>query len=223
MKIQDVMTREVVAVPPGASLKQAAHLLVEHRISGLPVVDSRGHVLGVVSEADIMVKEAGGRAVPTAPAWLPGFDTEVDRSKLEARLAGQAMSSPAVTIESHQPLAHAARLMSERGINRLPVIEDGRLVGIVTRADLVRAFARSDAEIAREILDELVAGVLGMDRRSVQVEVDDGEVTLAGELPNVDTEKLIGLVSRVPGVVGVNSKLTCTHGLVVANADEPRR
>ena len=94
--------------------------------------------------------------------------------------------------------------MSERGINRLPVIEDGRLVGIVTRADLVRAFARSDAEIAREILDEVVVGALGLDRRSVQVEVDDGEVRLAGEPPGVDTEKLIRLVSRVPGVVAVN-------------------
>ncbi len=204
MKVQDVMTREVVAVLPGASLKQAAHLLVEHRISGLPVVDSCGHVLGVVSEADIMLKEAGGRAVPTALAWLAGFDTEVDRSKLEARLAGEAMSSPAATIESHRPLAYAARLMSERGINRLPVIEDERLVGIVTRADLVRAFARSDAEIAREILDEVVVGALGLDRRSVQVEVDDGEVRLAGEPPGVDTEKLIRLVSRVPGVVAVN-------------------
>lgn len=120
MKIEDIMTREVLTVPPGASLKQAAHLLVEHRISGLPVVDNESRVLGVVSEADVLPKEAAGLHAPRPLAWLTGFDAEVDRSKLEARLVGEAMTSPALTIEAHRPVSLAARLISEKGVNRLP-------------------------------------------------------------------------------------------------------
>jgi CBS domain-containing protein len=193
MKVEDIMTREVVTVPPGASLKEAAHLLVEHRISGLPVVDDHAHVLGVVSEADVLRKEA------------------VDGPKLEARVVGEAMTAPALTIEAHRPVRLAARLMIEKGVNRLPVVDDGTLVGIVTRADLVRAFVRTDAEIAQEIREDVVVRGLWLDKHSVQVEVDDGEVTLAGRLDTrADAELLQALVGRVAGVVGVQSKLDWT-------------
>lgn len=101
--------------------------------------------------------------------------------------------------------------MVEKGVNRPPVVEDGKLVGIVTRADLVRAFVRSDAEIAQEIRDDVVVRGLWLDKHTVQVEVEDGEVTLAGRLDNrADAEVLEALVSRVPGVVGVHSKLAWT-------------
>jgi CBS domain-containing protein len=226
MKIEEIMTRRVVTVPPGASLKQVAHLLVEHRISGLLVVDDRGQVLGVVSEADILVKEGAGLQVPRPLAWLIGFDVEVDRSRLEARLVGEAMTSPVLTIEAHRPVSLAARLMSEKGVNRLPVVENGELVGIVTRADLVRAFVRSDAEIGTEIREDLVARDPQLGKRRIQVEVDDGEVTLAGALDGrADVEKLEARVSRVPGVVGVHSKLTWTHdhGSRSVRAAETRR
>jgi CBS domain-containing protein len=193
----------VGTVLPGASLKQAAQLLVEHRISGLPVVDDHGHVLGVVSEADVLPKEAG--ELPGQPlAWLVGFDVEADRSKLEARLVGEAMSSPALTIEGDRPVGRAARLMIEKDVNRLPVVEGEELVGIVTRADLIRAFVRSDAEIAAEIRDDVIVGDLGLDKRSVQVEIEDGEVTLATIGQTVDAHALEALVSRVPGVVAVH-------------------
>lgn len=210
MKVGDVMTREVVTVPPGASLKEAARLLVEHRISGLPVVDNQDHVLGVVSEADVLPKEAAGLPLRRPLAWLTG-QLEVDRSKLEAHLVGEAMTAPALTIEPNRPVGAAAKLMVEKGVNRLPVVEDGKLVGIVTRADLVRAFVRSDAEIAQEIRDDVVVRGLWLDKHTVQVEVEDGEVTLAGRLDNrADAEVLEALVSRVPGVVGVHSKLAWT-------------
>ena len=211
MKVDDLMTRDVVTVPPGASLKDAARLLVEHRISGLPVVDNQNHVLGVVTEADVLRKEADELLFPSPLAWLVGFDVEVDRSKIEARLVGDAMTTPALTIEAHQPVSLAARRMIERGVNRLPVVEDGKLVGIVTRADLVRAFVRSDAEIAREIREDVVVRRLQLDEHSVQVEVDNGEVTLTGTVDNrADTQSLEALVSKVPGVVGVHSKLART-------------
>ena len=101
--------------------------------------------------------------------------------------------------------------MIERGVNRLPVVEDGKLVGIVTRADLVRAFVRSDAEIAREIREDVVVLRLQLDEHSVQVEVDNGEVTLTGIVDSrADTQSLEALVSKVPGVVGVHSKLART-------------
>jgi CBS domain-containing protein len=199
------MTREVVTVPPGASLKRAAQLLVEHRISGLPVVDMEGHILGVVSEGDVLFKE-GAPVTPEPLAWLAGFDVEVDRTKLDARLVGEAMTAPALTIAAGEPVSRAARLMSERGVNRLPVVEDDLLVGIVTRADLVRAFARSDAEIAREIREGLAATGL----RRLDVRVDEGEVTLEGDLGSpADAQLVVELAGEVPGVVAVHSNLTC--------------
>jgi CBS domain-containing protein len=208
MRVEDVMTREVVTVPPGASLKDAARLLVEHRISGLPVVDHQGHVLGVLSETDLLAKEADELLLPRPLAWPTGLDAEVDRSKAEARLAGEAMTTPALTIEAHRPVGLAARRMIERGVNRLPVVEDGKLVGIVTRADLVRAFVRSDAEIATEIREDVVARRLRLDEHNVRVEVEDGEVTLTGTLDDrADAQSLAALVIKVPGVVGVQSEL----------------
>ena len=208
MNVEDIMTPEVVTVAPGASLKQAANLLLEHRISGLPVVDNQGHVLGVVSEADILQKEAPGLQVPGALAWLVGLDGEVDRSKLEARVVGEAMTSPPLTIAAHCPVSLAARRMSEKGVNRLPVVENGELVGIVTRADLVRAFVRSDAEIATEIRDDVIFRRARLDKHSVRVEVEDGEVTLSGTIgKGRDARALEALVREIPGVVGVHSEL----------------
>jgi CBS domain-containing protein len=196
MRVEGVMTREVITVPPGASLKDAARLLVEHHISGLPVVDDQDHVLGILSEADVLRKEAGG--------VLPEFN----RSKLEAHVVGEAMTAPVLTIDADRPVSHAAKLMVENGVNRLPVVLDGRLVGIVTRADLVRAFVRTDAEIAQEIRDDVVVRGLWLDEHSVQVKVDDGEVTLAGRVDSqADADLLQALVGRVAGVVGVQSRL----------------
>ncbi len=208
MNVEDIMTREVVTVAPGASLKQAANLLLEHRISGLPVVDNQGDVLGVVSETDILQKEASGLQVPGPLAWLVGFDVEVDRSKVDARLVGEAMTSPPLTIAAHSPVSLAAQRMSEKGVNRLPVVENGELVGIVTRADLVRAFVRSDAEIATEIRDDVILRRARLDKHSVRVEVEDGEVTLSGRIgKDRDARALEALVREIPGVVGVHSEL----------------
>lgn len=195
MKVEEIMTRDVVTVPPGGSLKQAAHLLVEHHVSGLPVVDNEAHVLGVISEADVLPKEAAG----------------AETSKHEARLVGEVMTAPALTIEARRPVGLAARLMIEKDVNRLPVVDGGKLTGIVTRADLVRAFVRSDGEIAKEIREGVVVRDLWLDRDSVQVEVADGEVTLSGKLDSHADARLVeAMAGRVPGVVGVDSKLLWT-------------
>src|SRR4029078_974237 len=152
MKLSEVMTENPVAVGPETPLKDVADILLEDRISGVPVIGGRLEVLGVVSEADIIAKEVGPdprdrRLI----SWLLG-GRYVDREKMAARTAAEAMGSPAITVTERQTVAEAARLMTDLGIKRLPVVDDdGALIGIVTRTDLVRAFSRSDNEIEREL------------------------------------------------------------------------
>ena len=211
MKIADIMSTEVVTVSPGTSLKDVAQLLVDHKISGVPVVDDAGGVLGVVSETDLIVKERGVPRDHGGPlAWLVDPIDLSERVKLEACVAGQAMTSPAVTIAPRRPISAAAELMLERRINRLPVVADaGRLVGIVTRADLVRAFTRSDAEVAQEIRSEVLGDQMLLDEHAVEVEVAAGEVLLTGEIGRRSQAALLPrLAGRVAGVVRVDSRLT---------------
>jgi CBS domain-containing protein len=199
MNVGDVMTRDVIGVAPGDSLKEAGRLLVEHRVSGLPVVDGWGHVVGVLSEADLLPKEVA--PFPNGRGLVP-HDA---RQKLEAVVVGEAMSSPALTIEEDRPVAAAARMLIEQGVKRLPVVNDGRLIGIVSRHDLVRAFVRTDAEVAADAREETTR-LLGTDAVSVTAAVDDGVVTLDGRVENrPDAEILELIVRRIPGVVAVHS------------------
>jgi CBS domain-containing protein len=210
MKVEELMTRDVISVAPETTLKDVAALLVEHGISGVPVVDRDREVLGVVSEADILIKEAGpeprhGGLI----GWLLDGGS-ADGEKLAARTAGAAMTAPPVTVGSLATAAKAARLMTEHGIKRLPVVgEKDVLVGIVTRSDLVRAFARPDEEIAREIREDVVRHTLWLEGPAPNVRVKRGEVTLSGELERrSDAELLPRFVARIPGVVSVNSTVT---------------
>ena len=142
-------------------------------------------------------------------AWLVDTASAPDIAKLRAHTAGEAMTAPAITVEAGMPVTEAARTMVERGVNRLPVVEDGRLVGIVTRADLVRLFTRSDEEIAREIRDDVAGRMLWIPSDRLVIEVEQGEVLLRGQ---VDTEFEAELLEKriplVPGVVGVRSELS---------------
>ena len=209
MTIEALMTREPVAVGPETPLKDVATILLEHGISGVPVIGERLDVLGVVSEADIVAKEAGrpGPAERRPFAWLLGGG-RVDERKLAARTAAEAMTTPAVTIETGRRVPEAARLMTERGIKRLPVVDaDGALVGIVTRTDLVRAFARSDREIERDLRDTVLR-TLWIEEPGLGVRVERGEVRLWGRIQRrSDAELLEVFATRVPGVVAVHSTL----------------
>ncbi len=210
MKIDELMTRDVVSVPPEATLKEVATILVERRISGVPVCAADGHVLGVVSEADILHKEQGFEP-PTGLLSRLLDSADEEQSRVQARTAGEAMTAPAITIEPWAAVPRAARLMLERQVNRLPVVQDGRLIGIVTRADLVRAFHRTDEEIERELVDDVLRRTLWLSPESVGVKVDDGEVTLTGTTETRTTAGLVEtLARRVPGVVAVRSELTWT-------------
>lgn len=208
MKIREVMTTEVVTVKPETALKEAAALLAERGISGLPVVDDDGAVVGILSEADILVKEGGAESRDGLFGWLFDTDFTIER-KLRARTVGDAMSTPAITIGPDRPVHEAAARMVGDAVNRLPVVEkDGRLVGLVSRADLVRAFTREDEDIADEIRTEILRRTLWLHPGAVKVTVADGSVTLAGDVETeTDAELLPLFVSRVPGVVSVEATL----------------
>ena len=207
MRVQDVMTVDVATVKPDTSLKDMARELSRRRISGMPVVDDDGRIVGVISEADVLAKE---QSEPEHRAGaLARLLNREGPSKLGARVVGEAMSSPAVTIQPHCPVARAAEEMLEREVNRLPVVQQERLVGIVTRADLVRAFARSDEQIAGDIRAMVaLQQELWRDQRPVEVAIDAGEVTLTGEVRRRDEAALLAkMVRTVPGVVNVRSDL----------------
>jgi len=210
MKVKELMTENVLAVGPEAPLKDVAAILAEHRISGLPVISEQRMVLGVVSEADILIKERGPEARHGGLiAWLLVGGLP-DDERLSARTSGEAMTSPAITIGAERHVSEAARLMTENGIKRLPVVDaDHKLVGIVTRSDLVRAFARPDEEIEREIREDVVQRALWIEDGALDVRVERGEVTLSGEVERrSDAELLPPFIGRVPGVVTVRSTLT---------------
>jgi len=209
MKIHELMQRDVVTVAPETSLKDVAALLVEHRISGLPVCTEDGRVVGVVSEADIVQKEQTDDFASTALLGRLLDQAYGDGIRFAARTAGGAMTSPAVTVRSRDDVAHAAHLMITKRVNRLPVVDGTRLVGIVTRSDLVRAFQRDDTTILGEIEQDVLRSMLWIDPESLDVSVEDGVVRIDGQVETKTIAEIVrACVRRVPGVVDVESDLT---------------
>lgn len=219
MKARDVMTQPVLSVPPDAPVREVAALMLERRISGVPVADAGGRVLGVVSEGDFIRRPEIGTDAPGS-RWLRLFTSADEQArdyiKTHGRTAADIMTAPAVTVTSDAPLDLVARLMVSRGVKRLPVLEDGRLAGIITRADLLRAVYRhvapapdaSDAEIHRRVLaildnEDWAAGAI------VQVQVTDGRVQLWGSVESDSQREALLLAAKsVPGVAGVEAHLT---------------
>jgi CBS domain-containing protein len=208
MKVSDLMTTELVTVTADTTLKDAAALMLERGISGLPVVDG-DRVLGVLSETDILFKERTRPERHGLLDWITHYGEDPPTAKLEARVAGDAMTSPAVIVPSRRAVSDAATMMLDLGIDRLPVVDSGRLVGIVTRSDLVRAFIRTDNEIQRDICEDVILRTLWTEPSPVTVTVEHGDVVIEGL---VETETIADLIRahalRVPGVVSVESKVT---------------
>ena len=208
MLVRDVMTERVFTVTRDTPLKVVATRMLEYGVSGLAVVDDE-EVLGVVSETDILFKERVAPDRKGVVDWLVHYAEDPPVAKLEARTAGDAMTTPAVTIASGRSVEDAATLMLDLRIDRLPVVDGGCLVGIVTRADLVRAFARSDDLIAEEIRSEGLLKRFWVGPSSVTLEVDGGNVVLEGRVDNEElAESIVAFTERIPGVVSVESKLT---------------
>jgi len=208
MKVCDLMTSEVATVTPTMSLRDAAALLAAKGISGVPVLNTESEVVGVLSEADIVVKAGGEVARNRLLGWLLESNLDLD-DKIRAETVDDAMTAPPVTISSKRPVHEAARLMVAENVNRLPVVDKGKLVGIITRADIVRAFTRSDTELVDEIRGDILRRTFWLEPGRVTVNVVDGHVTLRGEVETeTDQELLPHFVARVPGVISVDADLS---------------
>ena len=205
--VKDVMTTNVVAVRKNASYKELAARLRTHHVSAFPVIDDLGKVIGVVSGADLLVKEAG---LAARTGVLAGARHHHDRKKEAAVTAGALMTSPPVTIGPDATVEWAAEQMYARRVKRLPVVDpSGRLIGIVSRSDVLSVFRRPNEAIAREISEEVLLKRFLVDPRIIQVAVKDGIVTLTGR-PETDAvgQRVAAEVRHVPGVVAVRDRLT---------------
>ncbi|WP_262286512.1 CBS domain-containing protein [Micromonospora sp. MA102] len=207
-QVGDVMTRDVATVGEETPYRRIVDVLVRHGVSGVPVVDSFHRVLGVVSEADLLHKvEWAGR--PDERRVFEGRRRRTAREKSTALVARDLMTAPAVTTHARATLPAAARLMDREAVKRLPVLDDlGRLVGIVTRGDLLRVHLRTDAEIREEVVREVLRRVLTVRDGLVTVQVRAGEVTLDGRLDRRSAVELAGrLAGQVGGVVAVRNAI----------------
>jgi len=213
-KVGSVMTAEVVRAEYGTPFKEVARLLADHRISGLPVVDDDQKVIGVISETDLMARqvEAPDPYEPQRHFHLGGLTRGARQraAKAKARTAGHLMTEPPVTVHADNTIAEAARTMARRRVERLPVLdEEERLVGIVTRRDLLQVFLRPDAEIREEVTEEVLVRTLWLAPRSVTVSVVEGVVTLDGHMERKsETEIALSMTRQIDGVVAVVAKLT---------------
>ena len=205
----DIMATEVVTVSVHTPYKEVVDLLAKHGISALPVVDERSHVLGVVSEADVLRKieflgDEHERRILDSPS------RRAARAKAHGATAGDLMSAPAITIEARTPVVAVAKLLDAERVKRLPVVDaDGRLRGIVSRRDLMKMYLRPDSEIQDEIAHDVLVGMLWLDPSTVHTRVADGVVRLAGSVDRHSAAELAGRLSgAVPGVVTVVNELT---------------
>jgi CBS domain-containing protein len=217
-KVKDVMTTRVTSVNGTAPFKEVAESLIAHGVSALPVVDGEGHVIGVVSEADLLHKEEfkeryyrEGYQPPlrTRLRHRLGQEGGGGRAKARGDTAAELMTAPAVTIRPHASIVSAVRLMTERGVKRLPVVDaDGLLQGIVSRRDLLKVFVRSDADIAEEVRENILGHSLWAEPNNATATVAHGIVTLAGRMHRRGDAQLAARIThRVNGVVDVIDNL----------------
>ncbi|MEU3247060.1 CBS domain-containing protein [Streptomyces sp. NPDC006875] len=226
-KVGSVMATEVVTARYGTPFKEVARLLHEHRISGLPVIDEDDKVLGVISETDLMVRQAAIPDPYETPRRFrfPGLTRGARRqaAKGHARTAEQLMSVPPVTVHADGTIAEAARTMARSRVERLPVVDDeDRMVGIVTRRDLIQVFLQPDDVIRREVIDEVLVRALWMTPSTVEVGVHEGVVTLVGHVERrSEAEIAVSMTDRIDGVVAVLDKLTYRMDDSHVRPDEP--
>ena len=205
-RVKDVMTTDVVSVPESAEYKDIVSVVRELRVSAFPVLDAAGHLVGVVSEADLLLKEAGQEALGGS---LISSGRRGEQAKAAGVTAAELMTSPAVTIGPEDSVADAARRMHDRHVKRLPVVDHaGRLVGIVSRVDLLSVFDRPDSEIRAAVRKDIIARDFALDPDSFDVQVTSGIVTITGQVENQAlAQHLLGALRHAEGVVGVRSRL----------------
>jgi CBS domain-containing protein len=205
--VKDVMSTHVFAVRRNATFKEMAAKLRELRVSAFPVLDDDNRVIGVVSETDLLAKEALGHS---APGLMGGILHGRERAKAAAETADGLMTKPAVTIGPGEPVYHAAKLMYSRKVKRLPVVDDdGRLIGIITRTDVLGVYSRPDAEIRHDVIENAIVGNGHSDPARCTVTVKDGLVTVEGKPESASAGRdLIWKIRHIEGVVGVRDRLS---------------
>ena len=207
------MTTDVVTLRPDDGFKEIVRALADRGVSGAPVIDRTGGVMGIVSEADLLNKEAFSRVADEHRRSFASRSVRAARAKAAGDTAGDLMSRPAMTVSVDAPVAHAARLMAERGIKRLPVIgADGALVGIISRADVMGVFLAPDDQIRQEVVSEVIERCLPGDQPRIRVEVSEGVVTLSGQTESEGVIPIaVALTGAVDGVVDVLDRLSCVQ------------
>jgi CBS domain-containing protein len=207
-RVGDVMTTNAVAVRANAPFKEIAARLCEHRVSAFPVIDNDDKVIGVVSEADLLPKEAL-EAGYEGHRGLSGLRHRAEREKAGGATAADLMSRPPVTVGPFDLVSHAAHLMYDHRITCLPVVDRERLVGVISRADVLSVFGRADAGLRREIVDKILLQEFLTDPARFTVNVRDGVVTLKGRPETAEMgHDIVATVRHLEGVVAVRDKLT---------------
>ncbi|WP_419758093.1 CBS domain-containing protein [Acidisoma sp.] len=221
MKVQDVMTTDVRTVGPDASIASVIAIMTERRVSGVPVVDEAGQLVGILTEGDLLRRAETGTGTPTRPFLLdllagPGREA-VDYVRTHSRRVSDLMTAQVLTVTENDPLTDLVRLMERRRIRRVPVVREGRLVGIVSRFDLIAALGRAlaaspapaagDAEIAAKVEREW-RGKRWLGKSSIGIRVDDGVATLEGIIHDERMRDAIRVAAQnVPGVTAISDRI----------------
>ncbi|GAU69270.1 hypothetical protein SSP35_11_00890 [Streptomyces sp. NBRC 110611] len=219
-RVSDVMTQTVAAVDRAARFKEIVETMERWQVSALPVLAGEGRVVGVVSEADLLPKEGFRESDPDRLEQLRSVD---DVRRAEAVTAGELMTSPAHTVRADATLSQAARIMARKSVKRLPVVDaHGLLRGIVSRADLLKVFLRSDEDLAQEVRRH-IGELFAAPARDLNVSVADGVVTLGGRVRDTSLVPVLArLVRSVEGVVDVEFEVT-GHDPVRSGPSAPDR
>jgi CBS domain-containing protein len=200
LAVSDVMTRYAITVAPDAGFQEIERLLAQHHVGALPVVDVEGRPVGVVSETDLVLKTEAGLG---APAGI-GSRARHQRAKAAATTAQGLMTAPPISIAPGERLAAAARLMRQHAVNQLLVVGGGRLLGVVSRGDLLKSFLRADEDIRDDVVQGVIDGIMWLNPVEFEVSVNDGVVNISGVIERRShVEILFDLIRGVEGVVAV--------------------
>lgn len=206
-QVKDVMTPHVYRVQPSTGFRSIARIMRANRIGAVPVVDVSGGVVGIVSETDLLPKEEPQNAL--SHHFLESKDRRELRRKANGLVADDLMTTPAITVTPQTSIRDAVRILVEDSISHLPVVDaDGKLVGILSRSDVLRVFGRADSSIEKEVSARVDEMTRLLDATRVEFHVSEGVVTLSGEIDRKsDADRLVAAVREIAGVIGVNDDL----------------